>query len=85
MELQWQITKQNGDALVVAYPFNIDIDSAPGLSQNMIYFYENHFYIGYSMTVSGKLYGAQIRFGHWLTRPEYRYNQGASWSSWTAI
>lgn len=37
------------------------------------------------MTVSGKLYGAQIRFGHWLTKPEYRYNQGASWSDWTAL
>ena len=84
-DLMNKYTQLNGDALVVAYPFNINIDSAPGLSQNMIYFYENHFYIGYSMTVSGKLYGAQIRFGHWLTRPEYRYNQGASWSSWTAI
>ena len=79
------LTQLNGDALIVAYPFNIDVDSAPGLSQNMIYFYQNHFYIGYSMTVSGKLYGAQLRFGHWLTRPEYRYNQGGSWTDWAAL
>lgn len=37
------------------------------------------------MTVSGKLYGAQLRFGHWLTRPEYRYNQGALWTDWAAL
>jgi hypothetical protein len=75
----------NGDALIIAYPIDINMDTAPGLSQNMIYFYQNHFYIGYSMTVSGKLYGAQLRFGHWLTRPEYRYNQGALWTDWAAL
>lgn len=80
-----QLTIQNGDALIIAYPIDINMDTAPGLSQNMIYFYQNHFYIGYSMTVSGKLYGAQLRFGHWLTRPEYRYNQGALWTDWAAL
>ena len=83
--LQDQITQLNGDALIIAYPIDINMDTAPGLSQNMIYFYQNHFYIGYSMTVSGKLYGAQLRFGHWLTRPEYRYNQGALWTDWAAL
>ena len=78
-------TRLNGDALIIAYPIDINMDTAPGLSQNMIYFYQNHFYIGYSMTVSGKLYGAQLRFGHWLTRPEYRYNQGALWTDWAAL
>ncbi|MDB1980077.1 BppU family phage baseplate upper protein [[Clostridium] symbiosum] len=84
-DLLEKYNRLNGDALIIAYPIDINMDTAPGLSQNMIYFYQNHFYIGYSMTVSGKLYGAQLRFGHWLTRPEYRYNQGALWTDWAAL
>lgn len=64
---------------------DIDMDTAPGLMQNTIYHYNNNIYIGYTTTSGVNTYGAQLRFGHWLTKPEYRYNQGNKWSEWTPL